>query len=116
MLRRQVALRTRHLEAEITERKQAEDALRESEDKYRTILENIEDGYYEVDIQGDFTFFNDALCEIYGYSGNEMMGMNIRKLTDPETAERGYEVLQEGKCHPEIGKGLRMGDYAKGRR
>ena len=95
MLRRQVALRTRYLEAEITERKQAEDALRESEDKYRTILENIEDGYYEVDNQGDFTFFNDALCEIYGYSGNEMMGINIRKFTDPETAERGYEVFKK---------------------
>jgi PAS domain S-box-containing protein len=80
---------------DISERKQAEEALRESEEKYRTILESIEDGYYEVDIAGNLTFFNDALCEIYGYSRNELMGMNIRKTTDQETAKRGYEVFKK---------------------
>src|ERR1035437_787621 len=40
------------------QRKRAEEALREREEKYRTILENIEDGYYEVDLNGNFTFFN----------------------------------------------------------
>jgi PAS domain-containing protein len=53
---------------EITVRKQAEEALRESEEKYRTILESIENGYFEVDVHGNFTFFNDSLCEILGYS------------------------------------------------
>ena len=51
----------------ITERKRTEDALRESEEKYRTILETIEDGYYEVDIAGNFTFLNDSMCRIFGY-------------------------------------------------
>ena len=46
------------------ERKQAEEALRSSEEKYRNILENIEDGYFEVDIAGNFTFFNDSLCRV----------------------------------------------------
>jgi len=70
-------------------------ALRESEEKYRTILASIEDGYYEVDMEGNFTFFNDALCEIYGYPGNELMGMNIRKLTDRETAKQGYSIFNK---------------------
>ena len=78
-----------------TDRKRAEEALRESEEKYRTILESIEDGYYEVDIDGNFTFFNDSLCEIYGYPKNEMMGLNIRKLTDQETAKRGYSLFNK---------------------
>ena len=94
-LRRQVALRTRALEEEIAERKQAEAALRESEEKYRTILESIEDGYYEVDIHGNFTFFNDSLCEIYQYPKNELMGMNIRKSTDQEAAIQGYNVFKK---------------------
>jgi len=47
------------------ERKHAEEALRESEEKYRTILEKIEDGYYEVDLAGNFTFFNDSMCRIW---------------------------------------------------
>ena len=80
---------------DITEHKKAALALRESEDKYRTILESLEDGYYEVDIDGNFTFFNDSLCEIYGYPKNEMMGLNIRKLTDQETAKRGYSLFNK---------------------
>ena len=80
---------------DITKRTQAEIALRESEEKYRTILESTEDGYYEVDIHGNFTFFNDSLCEIYGYPKNEMMGLNIRKLTDQETAKRGYSLFNK---------------------
>ena len=70
-------------------------ALQESKEKYRTILASIEDGYYEVDMEGNFTFFNDALCEIYGYPGNELMGMNIRKLTDRETAKQGYSIFNK---------------------
>jgi two-component system cell cycle sensor histidine kinase/response regulator CckA len=81
------------LEKERLELKQTEVAVRQSEERYRTILDSIEEGYFEVDISGNFTFFNDALCRIYGYSRDELMGLNIRKLTDPETARKGYEVF-----------------------
>ena len=70
--------RVKKLEKETVEREQAEEALKESEEKYRTILESIEDGYFEVDTAGNFTFFNDSLCEIHGYTKDEMMGMNNR--------------------------------------
>ncbi|MFX1284602.1 MAG: PAS domain S-box protein [Promethearchaeota archaeon] len=86
---------------DISERKQIEYALRESEEKYRTILENIEDGYYEVDLSGNLTFFNDAMCKIYGYSREELMGMNNREYTDEETAKMVYKnfnkVYQTGE-------------------
>ena len=93
-LKRQVALRTRTLEQEIAERRQVEEALRKSEEKYRSILESIQDGYYEIDMDGHFTFFNDSLSRIYGYSAEELMGTNIRTATDQNGAEQGYQVFK----------------------
>jgi PAS domain S-box-containing protein len=76
-----------------TQRKQMEQALRESEEKYRTIIENIEDGYYEVDLAGNFTFFNEALCRITGYGRDELMGMNNRQIMDAYNAKRVFSVF-----------------------
>ena len=80
---------------DITERKRAEETLRQSEEKYRTILENIEDGYYEVDLNGNFTFFNDSMCRILGYPQEEMMGMNNRQFTDKENAKKLFKTFNE---------------------
>ncbi|MBW1908477.1 MAG: PAS domain S-box protein [Deltaproteobacteria bacterium] len=80
---------------DITERIHAERALRQSEEKYRTILESIEDGYYEVDIAGNFTFFNDSMCKILGYTKDELIGMNNRKYTDEENAKKVYQVFNK---------------------
>jgi len=80
---------------DITEQKQAQEALRESEEKYRTILESIEDGYYEVDIAGNFTFFNDSMCRILGYPKDELMGMNNREYSDKEAAKKVYQVFNK---------------------
>ncbi len=76
-----------------TERKRAEQALRESEEKYRTILESIEDGYFEIDLAGNFMFFNDSMCRILGYDRDEMTGMNNRQYMDAENAAKIYGVF-----------------------
>jgi len=76
---------------DISERKRSEKMLRESQEKYKSILDNIEDGYYEVDLAGNFTFFNHSTCRILGYSRSELMGMNNREYMDPENAGK---VLQ----------------------
>jgi PAS domain S-box-containing protein len=68
-------------------------ALRESEEKYRTILDNIEDGYFEVDLEGNFTFFNDALCRLIGYSPAAMTGMNNREYMDEENAQKVFQTF-----------------------
>ena len=73
--------------------KKAEEALRESEEKHRTILESIEDGYYEVDIPGNFTFFNDSMCKMLGYPKDEMVDMNNRQYMDQGNAKKVYEVF-----------------------
>ncbi len=80
---------------DIFKRKQAEEALRESEEKYRAILENIEEGYYEVDIKGNFTLFNDAFCKITGYSRDELMGMNSRDYMNPEDVKKVYNAFNK---------------------
>jgi len=92
---------------DMTKYKQAEETLRESGEKYRTILEDIEEGYYEVDIAGNLTFFNDAMCRIIGYSRDEMMGMNNRQYMDEENAKKVYQafnrVYTSGKHAEEFG-------------
>jgi PAS domain S-box-containing protein len=76
---------------DITERKETYEALRESEEKYRTILENIKEGYYEIDLAGNLTFFNDQFARILGYSRDELLGLNNRDFTSPETAKRLFQ-------------------------
>jgi len=80
---------------DITDRKRAEEALRESEERYRTILENIEDGYYETDLPGNLTFFNDSLCRLLGYSKDEMVGMGNQQYTDEENRKKLFAAFNE---------------------
>lgn len=83
------------LTQEIEERERIGETLRESEEKYRTILETIEEGYYEVNIIGDLTFINDTLCKVLLYSKDELTGMNNRQFTDKETAQKVYEIYNK---------------------
>lgn len=80
---------------DINERKQAEEALRQSEEKYRSILENIEDGYFETDLAGNFTFMNPVVERMLGYSEEELIGMNNMEYMDAENAELVYRAFNE---------------------
>ncbi len=77
---------------DITPLKMAEAALRESEERYRTIIESIGDGYNEVDPRGNFTFFNESFRKILGYEREELLGMNYRLCTDPSNAEKIFQA------------------------
>ncbi len=61
-------------------RQQAEKALKASEERYRDILTSMEEGYYEVDLTGRFTFFNDSLCKISGYDSDQLLGKSYKDL------------------------------------
>jgi two-component system cell cycle sensor histidine kinase/response regulator CckA len=100
--------RVKELEKEASERKEEEQALQQSEEKYRTILESIEEGYFEVDLAGTLTFFNDPLCKITGSSRGELLGMNNREYTTPETAQKMYRLFNQVY---RTGKPLRVMDY-----
>jgi diguanylate cyclase (GGDEF)-like protein/PAS domain S-box-containing protein len=78
---------------DITDRKKTEDALRESVEKHRTIIENIEEGYYEVDLAGRLTFYNDALVRTIGYPGDELASISYRQFMDDRTARRVFRTF-----------------------
>jgi PAS domain S-box-containing protein len=93
--------RTRDLEAsnrqlvdQVEAHREKDAALRKSEEKYRSIIENMENGYYEFDLKGDMTFFNDTLADMLGYEPHELMGLNYRAYLDPDTAEGVIEKYE----------------------
>jgi diguanylate cyclase (GGDEF)-like protein/PAS domain S-box-containing protein len=71
----------------------ASDALRASEEKYRGILETIQDAYYEVDLAGTMVMCNSAFCRMLGYTKEEVLGRNNRSLQPPEIHGRTFEVF-----------------------
>lgn len=89
---------------DITEQKRSERILRESEEKFRYIVENIEDGYFEVDIKGNFTYFNDFLIGNIGYTRMEFQGINFRRLMDEENGNKVFSAFNQVY---RTGRGLR---------
>ena len=88
-------VRTYGVNQDITERKQAEEALRQSEEKYRTILEEMEDSYFEVDLGGHLTYVNRSTCRNLGYSTEELTGMSYKSFTLEEDIESVFRVFGE---------------------
>jgi diguanylate cyclase (GGDEF)-like protein/PAS domain S-box-containing protein len=69
-----------------------EDALAR---KYRHILETMEDGYYEVDLRGNFVLCNDGFCRMLGYDASELIGANNRCFQTPEVAAGMFKIFNE---------------------
>jgi len=76
-------------------RKQTEEAAYRSEERYRTILDEVEDAYYEVDLAGNFTFINDAICRQLRYSKEELLGANFRGHIHPDDIPAVYDAFAE---------------------
>jgi len=82
-----------HSQYTINKRKIVEGQLQKSEEKYRTILENIEDGYFEINKDGQITFFNNALCTILGYNSDEIKAIDQTAIFDKRHASRAYDTI-----------------------
>jgi two-component system, cell cycle sensor histidine kinase and response regulator CckA len=63
--------------------------------KFEDILGIIEDGYYELNISGEFIFVNDALCRIFGYHKNRLIGANINDFADQANNLKGLKTFKE---------------------
>lgn len=66
-----------------------------SEDKYRLILENMEEAYFELDLAGNITFFNRATMKMLGYSADELMHMNFRNYILPKATNRMFKIFHK---------------------
>lgn len=107
----QVASRTKDLEEtnkqlrqEINERKLVEDALRESESKYRELVQNASSIILRMDPEGNVTFFNEFAQSFFGYTEDEIFGKNVVGTIVPEADSTGQDlaamILDLGS-HPE---------------
>jgi len=91
------ALRKRlsKLKSAETKRKRVEEALRQNEERYRTILEDIEEGYFESNLTGRPTFLNDSMCKIHGYPREEFSEIDYRHFTDKENGKKVFQAFNQ---------------------
>jgi diguanylate cyclase (GGDEF)-like protein/PAS domain S-box-containing protein len=78
---------------DISARRSTETALQKSEEKSHTILDHIDDGYYELDAAGKLVALNHAFCKILGRGPEELLGMDGRKYLDAENAGKLYGLF-----------------------
>jgi two-component system sensor histidine kinase/response regulator len=101
-LRRQLAA----YQASDTAHQRAEAALKQSEERYRSIVEDMHDAYYEMDLKGNLTFFNEALCKLHKRSREELLGTNNRDYMDAETVGRMLSLYKQVYATGEPVRGL----------
>ncbi|MFO7570833.1 MAG: EAL domain-containing protein [Smithellaceae bacterium] len=80
---------------DITERKLMEESIRLSEERYRTIIDEMEEWYFEADINGNITFFNDNFARAVEHSQKDITGMNFQNLINPADIDAIYRLFHE---------------------
>jgi PAS domain S-box-containing protein len=80
---------------DITERKRVEEALRESEEKFRRVFQDAPIGMLLNDISGKGLQVNPVLCQILGYTESELKELRFDELTHPEDIDREMPYIQE---------------------
>ena len=99
---------------DITKQKDSEEALRKSEERFRTIIETIEEGYLEVDLDGNNTFFNESYLKITGYMRDEFIGMNLRKYIDQEDVPKLFQTFDEVRKTGKASRSIELKFIKKG--
>ncbi len=87
---------------DITERKAAEQALSESEEKYRALMDNAGEGILLADVEGSFLEANKKMLELSGYSLDDLKGMNFIHILPPEEAERAAASFKQIMSHGSV--------------
>ena len=76
------------VQLDITERKEAEDRLRDSREKYRSVVESVREVIFRTDSDGRYTFLNPAWTEVTGFSIEESLGKSYLEFVHPDDLER----------------------------
>jgi PAS domain S-box-containing protein len=77
------------------ERKLIEEELKISKEKYQTILESIEEAYFELDLSGNVTFLNKSAAKMLGYTLEEMIGKNYRVYIPQQQRKRVTKIFNK---------------------
>ena len=81
--------------SDITDRRRALEALRQSEEKFRAMVESTSDWIWESDIKGRFTYISPKVKDILGYEPEEVLGKGIIDFMLPDEAERTLAILED---------------------
>ncbi len=84
-----------HVQYTMKRQETAEIAIGASHKKYQTIIESIDEGYFETDLSGRLTFLNDALCRMAKSPRDTLLGMDNRFFSDAKTAGRMYRLFNQ---------------------
>jgi PAS domain S-box-containing protein len=79
---------------DITVRKRAEEALRESEERYRTLFQQASDGIFYLSTKGEVLAVNESFARMHGYSVEEMQGMSLQDLDTPKNVQQIPERMR----------------------
>lgn len=80
---------------DITGRRQAEQALQHSEQRYRSLVENTQDGYFIIDLpSGKFLFLNQRICRLLGYADEEALGLTLWQVIDAQDHALVREAIE----------------------
>ncbi|HRY35346.1 MAG TPA: PAS domain-containing protein, partial [Smithellaceae bacterium] len=84
------------LKQKIRKLEKSAEGLRESGTKYRTIIQNIQEGYLETDLTGKWIFVNDIIPKLLGYTRRELMEMPnpIGRLQTEDNAKKSYQAFR----------------------
>ena len=80
---------------DITERKQIEESLRKSEQRYRLLIEKMNDGVVIIDKNGFISYINERFSEMTGYSPSEMIGHHYTKFGDEESRKIAQQQIAQ---------------------
>ena len=72
-----------------------EETIRQSEERYRTIIEEMEEWYFETDLSGNIIFFNEVFATILGVSGEDLTGLSFRSFIKKEDWNSIYELFNQ---------------------
>jgi PAS domain S-box-containing protein/putative nucleotidyltransferase with HDIG domain len=82
-------------ERDVTERKQAEEALRKSEQQLRLVTDHITDVVWSMDLEGNFAFVTPSSERIIGYTVEEMLSLNFSQIIAPESHKMAMDLISK---------------------